>query len=134
MGPGEPQVTQGASKNELIFGGRFLKCDYSGEFMGKPFKGMELMGYDNQKKKYVMTWCDEMSTSIMSLEGEVDATGKIISMSTEYDDPMTNKKEKMRMVTTLIDKDNHKFEMYCTAMSPDGKEAKNMEITYTRVK
>ena len=134
MGMGEPQVSEGTTKNEMILGGRFLQCSYAGTWMGKPFKGLQLLGYDNQKQKYTGMWADEMATTMMLAEGEADSTGKVITLRAEFNDPVSNKPIKARMVTTVVDKDTHKWEMYCTGMTADGSEKKNMEITYTRVK
>lgn len=34
----------------MIFGGRYQLSNYKGNFMGMPFEGMSIMGYDNAKK------------------------------------------------------------------------------------
>src|SRR5262249_52979692 len=47
MGPGEPQVSEGTAEASMILGGRFLKQEAKGNFMGQPFEGFGLTGYDN---------------------------------------------------------------------------------------
>ena len=135
MAPGmPPQESEGVTKNAWIMGKRWLKSDYSGQMMGRPFTGMHLLGYDNYKKKYVSVWIDEMSTGLMLSEGTADETGKVITQHSEYDDPMTGRKQKARVVTTLIDNDSYRTEMFAPSMDGSGKEVKQFEITYSRVK
>ncbi|MEZ0267463.1 MAG: DUF1579 family protein [Phycisphaerae bacterium] len=55
-----------------------------------------------------------------------------MTVTSEGIDPMTDQKMKMKMVYTIQDKDKHTFTMYMPG--PDGKEAKMMEIVYTRAK
>jgi hypothetical protein len=133
MMPGmPPQVSKGTVKNEMALGGKFLRSDYDGTFMGKPFKGMGLLGFDNVKKKYVSFWVDDMSTGMMMSEGTADESAKTITTSGQFDCPMDNTKHSMRQVITLTDDDHHTYEMYDTG--PDGKENKMMTIKYTRAR
>ena len=132
MAPGEPQRSEGTSKNEMILGGRFVKSEFSGTMMGKPFKGIGINGYDNHKGKFTGLWLDDMSTSYMASEGTLDSSGKVLTLTSEFDCPVRKQKVKMRMVTTLIDNDTHKLEMFDS--TPEGGEMKTMEILYTRAK
>jgi hypothetical protein len=127
-----PETTTGVSRNEMIFGGRWLKGDYSGTMMGKPFKGLQLLGYDNQKKKYISGWIDDMSSGLMMAEGDADASGRVITVNAECVDPMTNQKKQTRMVMTIVSNDRHTVEMFGPGM--DGKEMKMMSIEYVRAK
>jgi hypothetical protein len=131
MAPGAP-ANEAKSTEEVkwILDGRFLQQEVRGEMMGKPFMGLGLIGYDNYKKKYVGAWIDSMSTMIWNSQGTCDATGKVITLAGEFDDPATGKKKKARGVTRIIDDNNHIMEWY--ESGPDGKEFKSMEITYTR--
>jgi hypothetical protein len=133
MAPGaEPEKSVGSAKNEMVMGGRYLKCEFSGNMMGQPFTGGNLMGYDNAKGKFFSLWIDSMSTGYMAAEGTCDASGKVFTYVSNYDCPIRKQRIKMRMVNTIIDNDTTKAEMYET--TPDVQEMKSMEITYTRVK
>jgi hypothetical protein len=128
-----PEKSKGVATNELILGGRYLKSDYAGTIMGNmPFKGMGLFGYDNNKKKYVTLWIDEMSTQMQLSEGTADAAGKVITVSGAFDSPMDSAKHTMKQVWTIADNDHHSFEAW--DIPPDGKEMKMLEIKYTRAK
>ena len=131
MGPGEPTVTEGVSTSKPMLGGRFLMDEFKGTFMDKPFEGMGFTGYDNQHKEYVAVWFDTMTTNAMISRGTMDASGKVLTMTSEMEDPTTGQKAPIRMVTTFMDANTHRFEMF---ENHDGQEVKSMEITYTRMK
>ncbi len=113
-------------------GGRYLQEDFKGTMMGGPFEGMGITGFDNLKKAYVGSWVDNMGTGVTTSEGTYDAAKKTITCTSQCPDAMMTKYVPDRMVTTLVDANTHKMEMY----GPDksGKEFRCMEITYTRAK
>ena len=131
MGPGDPVVTQGSATYTPILGGRFLMEQYKGIMMEKPFEGFAITGYDNSKKEYTNVWMDSMGTMMIFARGTMDASGKVLTMTSKWDDPVTGENVSMRMVTTFVDPNTKKLEMYGTH---GGQEAKEMEITYTRAK
>lgn len=130
MDPSGPTESKGTCTRKWLLDGRYLQEDYTGDFMGMPFKGMGITGYDNFTKKYVNSWIDNMGTGIMSSTGTVDASGKIFTYEGESFDPMAGKMVKTRMITKIVDDKKHTFEMF--GPGPDGKEMKIMEITYTK--
>ena len=129
---GEPMVSEGSEESEMIFDGRFLQSRFKGSMMGQPFEGRGTMGYDNVKKKYVGTWLDSMGTGIMSYEGDWDAQQNSIICHGTFMDAATGQEQKCRLVSRFVDDDHHVFEMWGPDMS--GKDAKWMEISYTRAK
>lgn len=133
MEPGQPPVmSKGTSENRMVLGGRWVESRFTSEMMGMPFEGLGFTGYDNYKKKYIGTWMDNMSTAVMVSEGFYDAAGKVMTSTSTMDDFMTGKPSKIRMVTTIVDPDQHRFEMF--GPDPSGKEVKQMEIRYKRRK
>ena len=42
-----PTVSKGTAKSTWALKGRFVQQEFSGEFMGKPFRGISFTGYDN---------------------------------------------------------------------------------------
>ena len=127
-----PQVSEGTSTNKWVLGKRWVRQDYSGSFMGKPFNGVGYTGYDNVKEQYVGTWMDSASTSVMVSAGKAEDDGKTYTFSSTMDDPMTKKPVDMKTKVTVVDKNKHVMEMWGPA--PDGTQYKMMEITYTRKK
>ena len=133
MDPASPPMTsKGKTVNELIFDGRFLKSDFTGDFMGQTFKGINLLGYDKLKEKYVSLWTDSMSTGLMMSEGTAADGGKSITLSGDYDCPVTHSKKQMKQIVKIESDDKHTIEGY--DIGPDGKEFKTMTLVYTRAK
>ena len=129
MEPGaDPIESHGKAEHELILGGRFIQTSFTGEFMGQPFFGMALDGYDNILGKHVGTWVDSMGTAIYNFIGTCSDEGKVRTMIAEYTDP-SGEKQTMKAVTTIISNDKHTYASY--GVTPDG-EVKSFEITYTR--
>ena len=52
----------GTMKNELIFDGRYVKCTFDAMMGGMNDMGLEIIGYDLFKNKYVTFWIDNWST------------------------------------------------------------------------
>ena len=122
----------GTGENTIIYGGRFLKQEFKGTWMGQPFEGTGYTGYDVIKGEYISIWIDSMATGIMTASGQYDATSKTLGTSGANSCPLTGEKDrKGRAETKIIDNDHNVYSSY--AAGPDGKEFKMMEITYTRV-
>ncbi len=131
MGPDQPPVkTKGESQITSLLGGRFVREEHKSEFMGMPFVGTGLTGYDNLQKKYVTTWADTMSTSLLTLTGTYDAAKKSYSYEGTFPDPMTGQVKPVRMAVHVPDANKHVLEWWDPM--PDGKWVKIMEIVYTR--
>ena len=135
----KPTESKGTAVRKATMGGRYLSGEYTGKMEmpgpdGKKkdteFKGMSMDGYDNVKKKFVGTWVDNMGTGIMLSEGTYDAATKTFTYTGEYE-AMPGMKTKVREVLKIVDQEHHTFEYY---EDRGGKEAKTMEISYTRKK
>jgi hypothetical protein len=131
MDPSQPPMTTlGKASAEMILDGRFLQTHYYGDFMGIPFHGLGIDGFDRVQGKHVAVWLDNMGTMIMTMAGTLDDSGKVLKMVSEYVDPMTRKPTKAKTITTIINKNEHKFEYF--SPGPDGKYFKAMEMDYKR--
>ena len=130
MEPDKPPMEDtGTCEQKMILNGRYLQQEYTGEMMGSPFTGINLIGYDNHTKKYVSIWIDSMSTGIYYFEGTASPDGKTITQKSSYDDPVRGPTV-WRSVTRLVDDNTLQYEMYLT--SKRGKKEKMMEMTITR--
>jgi hypothetical protein len=133
MQPGAPPAAgAGVSENTWALDGRFLQQNFTGTFMGMPFTGVGYTGYDNIKKKYIGSWMDNMSTSMMVSSGTANADGKSYTFTSSMDDPMTGKSSPVKETLTVVDADHHMLEMW--GPGPDGNMFKMMEIDYSRKK
>jgi hypothetical protein len=113
----------------MILDGRFLQQEYTGDMMGSPFTGINVIGYDNHTRKYVSTWVDSMGTGIYFFQGTAGADGKTITQECRYDDPIKGPM-KWRSVTRIVDDNTLVYEAYGT--DKRGKEEKMAEMTLTR--
>ncbi|NUM61940.1 MAG: DUF1579 domain-containing protein [Ignavibacteriaceae bacterium] len=125
-----PTETAGKSVCESMLGGRYFIATETANFMGMPFEGSSISGYDNATKKFFSVWIDNMGTGVLNLEGSYDEasktftyTGSGMSFTGEY---------KVREIIQHVNDDESLFTMY---MEEGGRpEMKMMEIKYTRIK
>ncbi|MEI9911314.1 MAG: DUF1579 domain-containing protein [Bacteroidota bacterium] len=128
-----PVTSTSTMTNRMAMDGRYQLSDFKGSFMGMPFNGMSITGYDNAKKKFVSTWIDNMGTGLMNMEGTWDEATKSMNMTGKMTNPANGKECQMREVFKMVDENTQLMEMY----GPDsqtGKEYKTMEIKLTRKK
>jgi len=132
FGPGEPTRAKGVWTAKMDMGGFWQVSDFDSEMMGAPFRGHQLTGFDQNKKKFVTVWADSMGSWMMVSEGTYDAAKKTLTMFANAAG-MDGKPQRDKMVTTYPDDDHQIFTMYTL----DGKTKKwnrVMEISYTRRK
>ena len=63
---GKPMTSKGTTTLRVGPGGLWLLDDFQGEVMGGPFTGHGVTGYDPAKGKFVGTWVDSWSVSVMT--------------------------------------------------------------------
>jgi hypothetical protein len=117
---------------KLILGDRFLQQEYSSKVQGQPFHVLQILGYDNARKKSIEIMLDTMGTSVLHNEGTVSDDGKVFTNSSEPLDPRTGKTYKLRTVTTIIDHDNFTLEWF--RVDDSGNVAKVVSMSHTRKK
>jgi hypothetical protein len=127
----EPSVSKGTDVVKLLPGGLWITDDFEGEFGGMAFHGHGVTGYDSQKKKYVGTWVDTMSTSIMSLEGDYDAATQTMTMYSKGTDP-AGKPYESKTTSKYTGEDERVFTMSMKSDETKGEYMKLLEITYKR--
>jgi hypothetical protein len=124
-------VTNAAKATVKLSGGRWLVSDFDGTFLGGPFIGHEVLGYDPVAKKYVLNWVDSMATSFSSGEGLYNPQSKTLTLTVSGRDDATGKMATWRQVDIWKDADHHDWTL--RALSPkDAKEHIQMTIRYRR--
>lgn len=129
--PGQPMAQSKGVETNTLVGALWLVTDFKSEMMGAPFQGHGVSGWDTNKKKYVGTWVDTMSTGIGLSEATWDAATKTMSGSIEAPDA-TGAIQKMKSTVAYPDPDTRVFTM--SSPGPDGKDMPMMRITYKRRK
>ena len=130
MAPGQPpQVSKGASINEFILGGRFMRMDYAGNAFGQPFAGVGTIGHNNDTNMYEFTWIDNISSVTHTYSGKASDDKKSITLTGtekndwgEFDVKHTYK---------IVDANSYRFEAH---RAPKGTDTwmNDMIIEYTR--
>jgi hypothetical protein len=132
MAPGAPPATSTATATGTsILDGKWIRLTYSGDWMGQPYHGEGVYGYDTMAKEHVSTWIDGATTGMTVLRGSADAQGVITYSSAMPYCPMERKPLAMRHVMHIESADRLTYTMYKTPEG--GTESKGMELVYTRV-
>lgn len=124
----------GTVESTWLLGGRYLQSVHKAAFFGMPFEGRSIDGYDNGTHEYFSTWIDNMGTGVMVFRGTCEDPCKVLTETAEGFDPISGKMMKTKEVTTYVDPDTYRFEMYVVGSTPDGKDVKVMELVGKRDK
>ena len=131
MEPGAPpMISEAVFTSEMIMGGRYMVDHVKSEFMGAPFEGRGLTGYDRASKQYFSVWFDNFGTGLMMTYGDFNEKGELV-MEGEWSDPMSpSGKSWVKTKSSMSGANRSKYEMW--GKGEDGKPSKMMEIKSTR--
>ncbi len=132
LAPGTAPVPSKAVETNKMLGELWMVSEFKGEVMGMSFVGHGQFGYDPHKKKYVGTWIDTFSPHLSVMEGTMDEATQTLTMMSKGFDPMLGKEVTSKMVSTMIDHDHKKFQIFMPVPGKEGEWWKKMEIEYTR--
>ena len=128
--PGAEGEAMEVSETISAIGPFWTTSDFGGDFMGMPFLGRAVMGYDGQAKKFVGTWCDSTSSYLAVMEGTADMKTGAITMN--WMQPLMGMGDPVphSSVTTVTD------DSYVSKFSAEmgGTKMPTMEIHMERVK
>ena len=131
-GPDAPSQEMKAScENKMILDGRYQQAKHEGSFMGMPFNGISITGYDNLRKVFVSSWIDNFGTGMIYMEGTWDDAAKAMTLTGKMTDPSTGGQTEIRQVLTILDKNNQVLDQYTVE---NGTPYKSMEIKLSRKK
>ncbi len=131
MAPGAPpEQSTGTMTSRWMLDNRYLQQNYKGEWMGQPFHGFGLMGFDNSTNKFFSTWMDTFSTGLFYETGSCDESGKNFTLSGENFDPHLGTKRSTKSSIEVINDSKHILRMF--SKTPDGKEMKTFEMIATK--
>jgi len=87
MDPAQPAIPCKGGDKAKMLGGFWLVSEGTHEIMGMKMENIFTLGYDPEKKKYVGQWIDSMMPHQWKYEGEVDESGKKITLHTSGPSP-----------------------------------------------
>ena len=132
MGPGtEAMPSTATASRKSLLGGRYVMEEYKSSFMGMPFEGVLLQGYDNLAGEHFSIWMDSMSTwpSIsrgkMGEDGKIHYTGTMKDVMTPGGRPTSS---------TIEEHEGGGWTMAMFDSTPTGDEFKVMELNYAAKK
>ena len=130
MGPDQPAMPMDATANvEMILDGRYMVQEWKSDFMGMPFEGRLIMGFNNLTQEYWSLWIDSSSTGYSISTGKENENGDIVLHGMMHD-PLTPHGRPYRSVSTQAQDGDFMFTMYDS--TPDGGEFKVMEMKYIK--
>ena len=132
----EPMLMSSVTVNEMILGGRFLRCVAEGEAMGQKAESLLLLGFDRRNKLYTQIALDTWGTYYVTAAGEYDEDTKTITMSGEEDVKLMGFTQVFDMTVKFISDDEYITELiFKDEVMTKGKGPyKMMEIVHRRVK
>jgi Protein of unknown function (DUF1579) len=134
MDPSQPP-TKAKATDVISMGlnGLYQMTDFSSNMMGQPMNGKGLMGFDKMKKKFVLSWVDNMGSGIVRMEGTYDEATKILNMMGKQSDPGSKTETDIRQELKFHDDNSYTMAMYGTGHD-EKSEQKFMEGTFKRKK
>ncbi|MEO1007873.1 MAG: DUF1579 family protein [Planctomycetota bacterium] len=130
MPGGEAWTSAGTANFSMIMGGRFLKQDYRGDFMGMEMQGMGLQGYNKVNQRWESLWTDNMTTALHYSTGET--TDKGWAYHGTETDPMTGETLKVKDELVKHGADHFTFTRYYPNPEAEGEMMPGFKIDYTR--
>lgn len=73
----------GSSRIESALGGLWSIKHFESTMMGQPYQGIEILGFDPLREKFVSVWVDSMTPLLMTMEGTYDEGTKTLTMRGE---------------------------------------------------
>lgn len=122
----------GGSESVRAIGDLWVIADGTGQMPGGGEANMQMtLGFDPQKKRFTGTWLGSMMTHLWVYDGELDATGRVLSLHAEGpsfsgDGTMDKYKDVIEIVS-----DDHRT-LSGNVLGPDGKWTTFMTAHYHR--
>lgn len=88
MEPGKPAIKGTGKETAKMLGGFWVTSHGTGEIMGTTMNYVMTLGYDAEKKKFVGTMIDSMTSKMWKYEGTVSEDGNTLTLETEGPCPM----------------------------------------------
>ena len=127
--PGAPEEGTPCRESVTAIGEFWTTSTFHCDLMGVPFVGTGVTGYDPDRKLFVGTWVDSMTTRLSVMEGTYDEARRALVMNYMGPDPMTGELVPHR-TETVHEGDGYTSTFFMGA----GEGTKSMTIQMKRVK
>jgi hypothetical protein len=132
MGPVQPPMKSKATEVVRSLGGLWFIAEGKGDMPdGSTCNTVMTLGYDPRTKRYVGTWIGSPMSHLWIYDGEVDASGKVLTLNTEG--PSFTDQTKLARYKDVIEvkSDDHRI-LTSHALGEDGKWTHFMTAHYRR--
>lgn len=131
MGPDQPASKSKGAETVRSIGGLWVLCEGTCEMPGGgPATMLMTLGYDPKKKRYTGTWIGSMMTHLWVYDGQLDATGKVLTLSAEG--PNMAVEGKTAKYKDIIEFKNGRRVLTSHMRGDDGKWHQFMTANYRR--
>lgn len=130
-GPGEPPATAtGTMTTTWTLGKRWLRQEYSGNMPALgAFSGIGYLGFDNAQQRFISTWMDTLSTSVITSAGTFNNSTGVFTLVGQFAAP-GGQMFSQKQVVTVQSRD--RYSIVLILVSPDGSESRTGEVRYVR--
>lgn len=132
MGPDQPPFQSSGTETVIALGDLWIVGEGVGNMPDGGCGQMRLtLGYDAAQKAFVGSWVGSMMTHLWVYKGQLDATGKLLTLDTEGPS-MTgdNKTVRYQDVITLVDANTRT--LHSQTLDDQGQWQRFMTATYRR--
>ena len=132
--PDKPREKFTGTERVRLLGGLWVLCEGTGQMPGGgAAQTLMTLGYDTEKKRFVGTWVGSMMANLWVYDGELDASGRILTLNSEG--PDWNNPGKTARYQDIIEivSDDHRV-LRSQTPTPDGKWQQFLEAHYRRTK
>ena len=127
----DPVEARAAVHNEMILGGRALRTDYKGDYLGQAFIGFGIDGYDMDKGHHFSIWMDNTTTGATYDSGDCDHDGTdVVTLHGEFKDPETGEQVERTTILTLRSTSRYTYEEWQTR--GEGEPTLAMQIIFSK--
>lgn len=110
--------------------GKFTIAEIRGTSNNAPYEARCVMGFNPATQKFERVWFDNLSPSVLMLEGTYDQESQKITYIGKITDPRTHEQIPIRQVLSLGDPSRQVMEVF--TQIKEGKEFKSMELSFNR--
>lgn len=83
MAPGQPAIKCKGTMSAKMLGGFWVVNEMQTSMSGFSMTGIQTVGYDSDRKKYVGTWVDSMMNYMWKYEGSLNKAGNKLTLEAE---------------------------------------------------